>query len=352
MRALTPVTNGLVVVACAVMVALLAGCPMTLPTPQITATPGSAVCSQIVTLNDDYQTATIYFTLDGSTPTTASTKYIAPFQIMGAGTVKAFAVVSDPNFTPSAIVSRTFSCAPPAAKPTFNPDPSQGPFECQTRVTVSDATPGAAIYFTTDGTTPTTNSTVYSSAIPLTIGATTTIRAMAQGPAGSAPSQEATGAYACQDRRITSLRITFYTGGDDARESSQVTAVIGGETQITCIKPSNNILPPTSFCTDDNAHPVFWGWSKNEITMTLLYPRLPSEFSSLGVTLTSYSRWPETNDNWNIQGIEVYSPDQNVCLLAVGERNSVQTNNPPLYRLTGDTATRYFSLYRPHPGAC
>ena len=44
-------------------------------------------------------------------------------------------------------------------------------------MTLSDTTPGAAIYYTTDGTTPTTASTRYGS--PLTVNSTETIEAIA-----------------------------------------------------------------------------------------------------------------------------------------------------------------------------
>lgn len=63
------------------------------------------------------------------------------------------------------------------ATPTFSPDPENGPFTGEQNVTISCDTPGATIYYTTDGTTPTINSTVYTSAIP--VSETTTIKAIA-----------------------------------------------------------------------------------------------------------------------------------------------------------------------------
>ena len=46
-------------------------------------------------------------------------------------------------------------------------------------VTLADTTSGAVIYYTTNGTTPTTSSSQYVSGTPLSISASTTIEAMA-----------------------------------------------------------------------------------------------------------------------------------------------------------------------------
>jgi hypothetical protein len=46
-------------------------------------------------------------------------------------------------------------------------------------VSISDATSGATIYYTTDGSTPTTSSTVYSSSNPITVSSSETLKAIA-----------------------------------------------------------------------------------------------------------------------------------------------------------------------------
>ena len=65
--------------------------------------------------------------------------------------------------------------APPAAMPTFNP-PAET-FSAPITVTIGDATTSAAIYYTTDGTTPTAGSSVYSG--PITVSSTETLKAIA-----------------------------------------------------------------------------------------------------------------------------------------------------------------------------
>jgi disulfide oxidoreductase YuzD len=66
---------------------------------------------------------------------------------------------------------------PPAATPTLSPSP--GTYTSTQSVTLTDTTPGALIYYTTNGTTPATSSTLYSPGTPLQVAATTTIEAIA-----------------------------------------------------------------------------------------------------------------------------------------------------------------------------
>ena len=76
------------------------------------------------------------------------------------------------------------------ATPTF--DPAGGTYTTTQNVAINCTTQGATIYYTTDGTTPTTSSSVYSS--PIAISETTTVKAMAA-KAGMSNSNVATAVY-------------------------------------------------------------------------------------------------------------------------------------------------------------
>lgn len=76
------------------------------------------------------------------------------------------------------------------AMPVFSP--AGGTYTSAQQVTISDATPGATIFYTTDGSNPNPQSPVYSS--PITISQTTTLKAMAALP-GYMNSNITTGLY-------------------------------------------------------------------------------------------------------------------------------------------------------------
>jgi serine protease len=79
------------------------------------------------------------------------------------------------------------------APPTFSPAP--GTYSDAQSVTLSDATPGAQIHYTTDGTTPTTSSALYAG--PIAVSTTATIKAIAVA-AGYTQSTVASGTYTIQ----------------------------------------------------------------------------------------------------------------------------------------------------------
>src|SRR5204862_465398 len=84
--------------------------------------------------------------------------------------------------------SATYTILQQVATPTFGPD--GGTYVGSQSVTLIDATSGATIHYTTDGTTPTAASPIYSA--PISVAVTTMIKAMAtaSGMANSAMANE------------------------------------------------------------------------------------------------------------------------------------------------------------------
>jgi len=112
--------------------------------------------------------------------------------VTAAGTYSATATMSSGNWVMQVVALKAAATQSAAATPTFNPLP--GTYTTAQTVHLSDTTPGATIYYTTNGTTPTTSSTVYNDASPIQVTATTTIMAMAAAP-GFVNSAVASGTY-------------------------------------------------------------------------------------------------------------------------------------------------------------
>jgi Chitobiase/beta-hexosaminidase C-terminal domain len=157
-------------------------------TPVISPAGGTFSAAQTVTITDATQGATIYYTLDGSTPTASSTPYSAPFTVSSTETVSAIAISTGGSST---IATAAFTLnLPVAAAPTFNP--AAGTYTAAQQVALSSVTPGASIYYTTDGSTPTaTPSELYSSPISVTTSETINAIATAAGVVQSAMSSAA-----------------------------------------------------------------------------------------------------------------------------------------------------------------
>jgi uncharacterized repeat protein (TIGR03803 family) len=145
----------------------------TAATPVFSPAVGTYTSAQSVTITDSTSGATIYYTINGTTPTTSSTKYTGAIAVSATETIEAIAVAT--GYTNSAVASATYTITPPAATPVFAP--VAGTYTAAQSVTITDSTSGATIYYTTNGTTPTTSSTKYTGAIA--VPATETIKAIA-----------------------------------------------------------------------------------------------------------------------------------------------------------------------------
>ena len=98
----------------------------------------------------------------------------ASFIAVGTCTIEA-TQLGDNTYGAATPVVQSFTINGPAATPTFSP--VAGTYDTNQTVTISDATAGAVIHYTTDGSTPTASSSVYTQ--PITVAVTTTVKAIA-----------------------------------------------------------------------------------------------------------------------------------------------------------------------------
>ncbi len=182
--------------------------------PAISPAGGTFPSAQTVTISDATPDSVIHFTTNGATPTTGSSIYSGPILISASETIRAMAAAT--GHAQSAEASASFTIAQPTAAPVISP--AGGTFPTTQTVTISDATPGATIYYTTDGTTPTTDSSVYGETI--SVGSSETIEAVAAAN-GYSISPVATASYTIsppsgQAPTVTGLSPAFVGAGSTA----------------------------------------------------------------------------------------------------------------------------------------
>ena len=170
-------------------------------TPTFSPAAGAYTSAQEVSLADTTSGASIYYTTDGSTPSGNSTLYspAAPIAVGSTTTIKAIAADA-PAYLNSAVATATYTInLPAAATPAFSPAP--GTFASAQMVTLSDTTAGASIYYTSDGSAPSTNSTLFTPGTPIAAASTETINAIAVA-SGLANSPVATGTFAIEGQAV------------------------------------------------------------------------------------------------------------------------------------------------------
>jgi poly(beta-D-mannuronate) lyase len=145
--------------------------------PTFSPAGGTYAGTQTVTITSATSGVSIRYTTDGSTPSeTAGTLYLtSPVAISSTTTLKAIAY--ETGFTDSTVSSATYTITlPQAAAPAFSP--GGGTYASAQTVSITSATGGTSIRYTTDGSTPSeTAGTIYSG--PVSISTTTTLKAIA-----------------------------------------------------------------------------------------------------------------------------------------------------------------------------
>jgi len=113
--------------------------------PSFSPVAGAVLSGTEVALSTTTEDAVIYYTLDGSVPTTSSTEYTEAIEITEATTIKAIAVK---DAVSSDVATAAYTIAAPVATPTFSP--AAGTYNAAQTVTISCGTADATIYYSYD----------------------------------------------------------------------------------------------------------------------------------------------------------------------------------------------------------
>ena len=167
-------------------------------------------------------------TVDGTIVTNDGTMIIRDYFRLISGTFEGGSRVNLTGFVryaSSAILIYLLSIEPSgetsiAATPTFTP--AAGSFVDPVSVTISTVTDGASIYYTTDGSDPTTSSTLYTG--PFTVSTTTTIKAIAM-KSGMENSSVASATYSFPVEVANIAEFISLDPGTVAKITGTVTAV-------------------------------------------------------------------------------------------------------------------------------
>ena len=135
--------------------------PVSKPVISVTSEDGYST----VSISANHSTA-IYYTLDGSDPTTSSTLYQEPFTLTSNATVKAFGVGD--GYSPSEIVSKDVVIMTQAAAPLFSVAREAG----KSVVTINSVNEGTTVYYNFNNSNVITESKAYTEPFELTTPAT------------------------------------------------------------------------------------------------------------------------------------------------------------------------------------
>ena len=149
-------------------------------TPTISLASGDAAHARVI-ISCTTPGASIYWAGIASV-TTASTKYTGPISVGSSGpTIFIYAIAVAPGYSQSSMASEGYKLwGGYDLAPTISP--AGGVYTADQDVTLSCPVAGASIYYTLDGTDPTTASTLYTSPVTVAIVPATTIKAIAVAP--------------------------------------------------------------------------------------------------------------------------------------------------------------------------
>lgn len=231
--------------------------------PTFSPAAGAVASGTQVTISCTTEGATIYYTTDGTTPTTESAQFDATFAltVTEATTIKAIAVKD--NLT-SDVATAAYTIALPVATPTFTP--AEGTYSSVQNVTISCTTEDATIYYSFDSETW----VPYSGAI--VVDETTAIYAKAE-KEGMVASEVASATYTIEipsivfDGQQNPMNIAYTAGETNVHYVASYTT--GTITLVLCDANGDPIGPsPYDWLTPQISSDVYVHvtWQANEDT--------------------------------------------------------------------------------------
>jgi Chitobiase/beta-hexosaminidase C-terminal domain/Legume lectin domain len=250
---------------------LLNGQSTTAP-PVISPNGGTFSASQTVTLSSATQSAAIYYTVDGSAPTPASTEYAGPITISADTTIKAMA--SAPGYLQSSVSSAVFTFTSQTPPVTFAP--SGGTYGAAQKVTLSDADANAKIYYTANGSTPSASSTLYTG--PINVAVSETIKAIALDPA-------------LQSSNVTTAAYVIQSGGASINFGNGFSSTAGLQLNGSAVATNDTRLQLTNGGLSQ-AGSVWWNTPINIQAFTTTFQFQLSNAQGNGFTFTIQNMGP------------------------------------------------------------
>ncbi|MEA3187951.1 MAG: large repetitive protein [Chthoniobacter sp.] len=184
--------------------------------PVISPAGASTTGPALVTITSATPNAAIYYTTDGTNPTSSSSLYYGAFSLSLASTVKAVATAS--GVVDSAIATAKFTPNLSAQAPLPAITPNGASFNGWTTVSISTTSTDATIRYTTDGSEPNASSSIYVSSF--TVCSTKTIKARAFLP-GAADSDLATAVFTSDATAPVEISVaTFGAVPDDGLDDT------------------------------------------------------------------------------------------------------------------------------------